>query len=278
MRFRRHRLSAVALLVLVFARPGASQAPPQRSLDPIISQIRDGALFDALLTLNDLVAELRGQPENAAMLARVHAYRAFVYLRQEQPERARLAVIGALGVEPGITITPTEFGTALVALFAEARDNPQAFAASANARPVPAPSPAPAAAPVVPPRTDLPALIYVYWPKQLRTFGREKVLCDRRHVADLGNGRFVAVQAAPGSHNLSFNGREVTAVVDAGREYHYRASIEGYLRFDKRPLIQLVGADIAVAEMGAKTSANDPKRTFSTDCTAPAATSGKGRP
>lgn len=275
--FGRYRLGAVALLVLVCARPGSGQAPPQRSLDAAVSQVRDGALFDALLTLNDLVAALTGQPESAATLARVHAYRAFIYLRQEQPERARLAVIAALSAEPGIAVAATEFGAALVTLFMQARDNPQVFAAAANARTAPRPVPTPVPAPAVTAKTDQAALIYIYWPKQLRSFGREKVLCDQRHVADLGNGRFVAVTTAPGTHHLSFRGRDVTAIVDGGREYHYRASIEGYMRFDSRPLIQLVSADIAVAEMREKASPNDPKRTFSTDCTAPAATSGKRR-
>lgn len=272
MLFRRHRLGPIALIVLLGARPVSGQAPKPH-LDPAISQVRDGALLDALLTLNDLVEQLSGQPENAAMMARVHAYRAFVYLRQEQPERMRPAVIAALRADPGISIDPTEFGATLVTLFAQARDNPQAFAAAANARPAPRPAPAAAATPAVAPKA---ALIYVYWPKQVRSFGGgEKVLCNEQRVADLHNGRFVVVRAAPGTHSLSFRGRDVTAIVEGGREYHYRASLEGYMRFDKRPMLQLISADEAMAEMRDKASPNDPKRTFSTECAAPAAASGR---
>ena len=121
-----------------------------------------------------------------------------------------------------------------------------------------------------------PAVIYVYWPEQQRGGGRQKLLCNEHKVADLQNNRFVTLKAGTGSHNLTFRNKDVTAVVEAGREYYYRASIEGQLVAHIE--LRQMSADAAKAEMREQQmTVNDTKRTFGTECLAAAPARGRGR-
>jgi tetratricopeptide (TPR) repeat protein len=144
--------------------------------------------------------------------------------------------------------------------------DPAGFAATVARVTPPAVSAAPAApAPAAPPRSLAAAVIYVYWPEQARGSQREKVLCNARHVADLQNSRFVMLKVTPGTHTVTFDGKDITAIVEGGREYYYRASAEGYPRV--RPVIRLMSAAEATAEIQAsRTTINDAARTFSTEC------------
>lgn len=380
-----------------------------------VSQVKAGDFFRAVLTLNEAVAQLAAQPGAATTLARVHAYRAAAYVGLDQPERARAAVLLALGADPKVVIGPGEFNPAVVALFSDARRPPgsdseaaghaaeqggrlqQAFLSYLTAYHA-LPDPPPAAddrrlrekiikvvaqlgtAPIVPPDARArvakadellgaeailgssagsssqaaaaelrravraapwwaeatfklatvlqtlqqpedallnlnlyrladpdgyaatvtraaptptvaaepleravpkplgPATIYVYWPEQQRGGGRQKVLCNGQLIAELQNNRFVVVKAAAGTHDLAFRDKHVTAVVEAGREYHYRTSIEGQWRFAMGPEIRLITADAAKDEMRQqRMTANDARRTRSTVCVVPAPRGGRPR-
>ena len=140
-----------------------------------------------------------------------------------------------------------------------------------------------AAAPVAPRavvRPVGPATIYVYWAKQQRGGGRKKVQCDAHNVAELAKNRFITLKAAAGTHEFTFDGNDVIAAVEGGREYYFRASLEGMTQFSQGPKLVQVPADNAKAEMrDHETKINDARRTFSADCVAaPAAPAGLGRP
>jgi tetratricopeptide (TPR) repeat protein len=170
-----------------------------------------------------------------------------------------------------------QFDEALLNLNLYRLADPEAYAATV-ARATPRSVTEQPLAPPVVPKPVVPAVIYVYWPEQARGGGRQKVLCNERQVADLQNNRFVVLKAAAGTHNLTFRDRDVTAVVEAGREYHFRASIEGHTVFSLGPEIRLMSADVARAEMREQEmTPNDARRTFSTDCVATPAVRSRAR-
>ncbi len=112
-----------------------------------------------------------------------------------------------------------------------------------------------------------PATLYVYWPKQQRGGGRHKVQCNGQQVAELQNNRFVMLKAAPGSYDLAFREKHVTVEAEAGREYFFRASIEGHWRFAMGEEIRLTESGLAREEMRRQEmSANDARRTFAVEC------------
>jgi tetratricopeptide (TPR) repeat protein len=156
--------------------------------------------------------------------------------------------------------------------------DPAGYAATI-ARATPGTAARPLDAPAPPAASSLgPALIYVYWPKQNRGNDPQKVRCNDRHVADLQHTRFVVLKAAAGTHILTFRDRDVTALVEAGREYHYRASLEGHWEISQKAVIRLMSADVAKAEMREQDiRASDPKRTFTTECIPIAATGRQSR-
>lgn len=130
------------------------------------------------------------------------------------------------------------------------------------------PAPAPSAPPAVS-RSLAPAIFYVYWPKQQRGGGTKKVRCDAQHVAELRKNRYVALKAAPGTHAVTFDGKDVIVAAEPGAEYYFRASLEGHTQFSQGPVLRQVTADIGKAEIKEqKTTINDAKKTFSTECLA----------
>lgn len=86
-----------------------------------IRQVQAGDYFRALLTLNEAAGQLAAQPGDPELLARIHAYRALVFTRMDQPERARTAVRLALDARPDLAPSATEFTPGVVTLFDEAR-------------------------------------------------------------------------------------------------------------------------------------------------------------
>jgi len=115
-----------------------------------------------------------------------------------------------------------------------------------------------------------PAVIYVYWPEQQRGGARQKVMCNGRKVADLQNNRFVVLRTGAGSYHLTFRNNDVTAIVEGGREYYYRGSIEGQFQFAQGAQLRPMSADAARAEMrDQKMKINDAKRTFGAECAVP---------
>jgi hypothetical protein len=86
------------------------------------------------------------------------------------------------------------------------------------------------------------------------------------------------LKAGAGSYTLSFRDKAVTAVVEGGHEYYYRASIEGHWQFAMGPELRLMGNDAAKAEMREQeTKINDAKRTVAAECSAGAPARGRGR-
>ena len=131
-----------------------------------------------------------------------------------------------------------------------------------------------AAAPSAPPaaaRSMAPATFYVYWPKQQRGGGTKKVRCDAQNVAELRKNRYVALKAAPGTHAVTFDGKDVIVAAEPGAEYYFRASLEGHTQFSQGPVLRQVTAAVGKAEIKEqKTTINDAKKTFSTQCLAAA--------
>ena len=154
--------------------------------------------------------------------------------------------------------------------------DPEGYAARA-ARAVPRDVAAvPPAAPPVVPKPAGPALIYIYWPEQQRGGGRQKIFCNGQQVAELQNNRFVVLRAAAGTHDLAFRNKHVAAVVEAGREYHFRTSIEGHWQFAMGPEIRPVAPEAAKAEMSQQEmKVNDARRTRSAECGVPPAARGR---
>ncbi len=153
--------------------------------------------------------------------------------------------------------------------------DPEGFAARAERA---APRDA-AARPITPPpaKPAGPALIYIYWPEQQRGNGRQKLYCNGHQVAELQNNRFVMLKAAAGTHDLAFRDKHVSAVVDAGGEYYYRASIEGHWQFAMGPEIRLTAPDAATDEIRKQdVKANDARRTSSAECNAAPAAKRRG--
>ena len=116
-----------------------------------------------------------------------------------------------------------------------------------------------------------PAVVQIYWPPQRSGGGKPKVRCDGHHVADLQNKRFIFLNIPAGSHSIGFHNQSFQFVFEAGRKYFLRASAEG---FPPKALVRMASADEATAEIQQeKLTGSDPRRVYSTECTAPA-----GRP
>ena len=147
--------------------------------------------------------------------------------------------------------------------------DPAGYAATIAKATAPAITAEPVARAVVP-RPVGPATIYIYWPKQQRSSGRHKVFCNGELVAEMQNNRYVVLKAAAGTHDLAFLKKHETAVVEGGREYHFRASIEGHWKFALGEQLRPTVTDAAKAEMLDKgTSLNAAKYTRSGECGPP---------
>ena len=134
-----------------------------------------------------------------------------------------------------------------------------------------------AAAPPAPkPNALAPAVIHVYFPHAARAAGmKPKLTCDGQSVAELANGRFITLNAAPGFHNFELKGRTAGASFDAGTESYIRIGIEGY---PAHFALHVTEPDKAAAEMREKeVVANDANRTFSAECTSANAATKKSK-
>lgn len=114
------RVARFALFALVLTPPTLSaQAPP--ALAEAVRLLRSGDALTGLMSLNDVV----NQPGNdAATMARIHAFRAQAYLMLDQPERAKAAMALSLKADPNVTLAAGEFTPAVIALFDDARKPP----------------------------------------------------------------------------------------------------------------------------------------------------------
>lgn len=117
------------------------------------------------------------------------------------------------------------------------------------------------------PRT---ASVYVYWPPQQRVKGAPEVYCDGVLIGKLQKGRFIALAVAGGSHTIKLSNAEAFSF-EPGKSYFLRVSLEGFHRWAPFTL-RLVDPPEAEAELREKSiAANDPGRTYTHQCTAPAA-------
>ncbi len=135
----RRRAPVLCVSILALALPAclhAQEAPLRTSLATGISQIQARDFVNALVTLNDVVAQQANRPEQAATLATAHAYRAAAFIGLEQPEWARGAALEALKADPRIVVTAAAFGPRVAALFESARNpssDPEAAGQTAEA-------------------------------------------------------------------------------------------------------------------------------------------------
>lgn len=241
----------IVVLVLMVG-VGPTQTPTAvPTLEAGVSQVGVGDYMRALLTLNDVVRQLAG-----TKLARAHAYRAVAYLALDEPERAIAAARLALQADPGIAIGAGEFTPDVVRLFEAAR-----LPASPNPARTAAPkSPAPVVA--VERKSAVAGTIHIYRPSAFKGgWGRAKVECNGQKMADLQNGRFVTLTAAPGAHTLRVGGKEIILEVEGGQDY--------YIRTSPAWNVHRTFPEEARAEMQDKSvKPGDKNRVYSTECTA----------
>lgn len=114
-----HLLGAAWLCWAPVAHAQVPSAPA--NLAAGINQVRAGDFFTALFTLNQVVRQTSERREDAAILARAHAFRAMAYEGLNQPDRAKAAVTLALEADPNVVVSPSEFSTRMIALFDAAR-------------------------------------------------------------------------------------------------------------------------------------------------------------
>ncbi len=119
-------------------------------------------------------------------------------------------------------------------------------------------------------KADAPAVIYVYFPHAARGLGvKSKVLCDGQKVADLTHEHYLVLNAASGFHLVEFKGRKAEGSFEGGKEHYIRVGIEGY---PAHFALHVTDPVKAAAEMREKqVLLNEPKNTFSRECTAVAA-------
>ena len=418
---RRAPVLCVSILALL-AVPSclhAQEAPPKTGLAAGISQVQARDFVNALVTLNDVVAQQANRPEQATTLATAHAYRAAAFIGLEQPEWARGAALEALKADPRIVIAPAAFGARVAALFESARNpssdpegsgqaaeaagrfqdaflgylsalqalpdppppaadqrlreriikvvqklepkpavpeevrmrlaradallgqesaasetataqaaaelrkavriapwwpdamvklattlqrsgrfdealinlglyelaDPEGYRAISGAgsptavtrpAPVAAPPSVSAPAPAPEPAAIAPARIYVYFPHAARGIGpSSKMQCDGQKVADLGNGRYIVLNAASGFHNLEFKGRKAGGSFEGGKDHYFRVGIEGY---PAHYVLTAMDPVKAAAEIRDKqVLLNESKNTFSAQCASVAAIPSKER-
>jgi hypothetical protein len=94
---------------------------------------------------------------------------------------------------------------------------------------------------------------------------KPKTECDGQHVADLENGHYVKLSVAPGNHTIKVSRTDdISVFLEAGRTHYLRYGVEGYpAHFAIHPKSPQEAADEISKR---KIVANDPQRTFSTDC------------
>jgi tetratricopeptide (TPR) repeat protein len=117
--------------------PAGGQAPAAAAdLTSAITQLRAGDLFGALVALDEVVKQTAPPHDDAATLARAHAFRAMAYSELGQPERATAAVTLALIADRNIVVAAPDFSPETAALFAGARrvpaENPEAAGEAAE--------------------------------------------------------------------------------------------------------------------------------------------------
>ena len=134
---------------------------------------------------------------------------------------------------------------------------------------------APGASKDAPAAKPAAATVYIYWPKQVRGDGRPKVLCDGFHVADLRNRHFIVLNVAPGMHSIGIHDKALPQLsFESGQKYYLRANVSGFpARMD---LLQATADEWEAELRGDDMKANDPRRTYSTQCNAGAGKQGRG--
>lgn len=127
------------------------------------------------------------------------------------------------------------------------------------------------AAPAVP-MMNASAEVYVYWPPQKMGSGQVPLQCNAIHVADLSSRHYVVFKVPAGLQTVQWYTAKVPMQFEGGRTYYVRASAEG---FPAKPVMRLLPAEEAISEMKEKNvELNDPQKTYTKECRAPAARKG----
>lgn len=112
-----------------------------------------------------------------------------------------------------------------------------------------------------------PAVVYVYWPPQVRGGGRPKVYCDGFRVADLNDHHYVKLSVPAGMHTMKFHKDSLPVAFEPGQTYYLRAAAVG---FPVHAELRMVTPAEGTAEIAEKNiEPNDAKKTYSNGCSAP---------
>ena len=123
-----------------------------------------------------------------------------------------------------------------------------------------------------------PVTIYMYWLPTSRGGFKPHVTCDGNLVADLQAGRYFAIKAAPGTHtfdvkHFGVDTQTIAGAFEAGRDHYVRMNVEG---FPAHLALRLPDAEQGKAELRDRNiKPNDPNKTYSAQCTAPAPSKGR---
>jgi hypothetical protein len=212
--------STVTLIATLLLSP--ANGTQARGLEAGIAQVRSGDYLAGLLTLNDALPTLEGTD-----LARAHAYRAEAFLELKETQRARAAVILAIGAHEPFSAEAAGYSDALRRLVSEVRGS----------------------APAVPAAAGNTGNVHIYSPTQtvLGQGAKVNIDCNGRRMTELQNDRVVTIRADAGTHTLRIHRTDISIAVAAGADYYYRATA--------RPFgwnIRQVDAVEATAEMEQK--------------------------
>lgn len=103
------RIAALACVLSLAAPAPIPGAGRTSALAEGKRQLREGALDDALVTLDTAIRQLAADPKRAHELALAYAYLAEAFLGLGQPSLAQAKLLKALQAEPGLALGPQEF-------------------------------------------------------------------------------------------------------------------------------------------------------------------------
>ena len=111
-------------------------------------------------------------------------------------------------------------------------------------------------------------MLYVY----LLRGSKSKIQCDGQHIADLEDFHYIKLNVSPRHSPIKVRESTIVAAFEANGALYIRFSREGY---PARYKLRLASPDEAAEEIRKRgIVANDPERTYSAECSPPAA-SGK---
>ena len=136
-------VAGVLLFALLLQFDASSQAPSDAGLKQGISQVQDGDLEAALLTLDGVVRRLSQEGGLPQDLAFAYLYLGMAQLGLNQSERARASIRSAAETKPDLVLTPEQFPPRVIEIFEQAKrelptEEPPRPRTPSSARPSPA--------------------------------------------------------------------------------------------------------------------------------------------